>query len=291
DLALPKLPLTPGHQVVGVVEKTGREVTHFKRGDRVGVPWLYSTCGRCEYCKEGKENLCESARFTGFHVDGGYAEYVVVHEGFAYSIPSVFSDAEAAPLLCAGVIGYRALRLSEVRPGQHVGLYGFGASAHIAIQILRHWGCDVYVFTRGKHHRELAEELGASWTGSAEDTPPNKVDSAIIFAPAGELVPASLRVLKKGGTVALAGIHMSPIPQMEYKLIYEERTLRSVAHSTRQDVKSLLDLAAKIPVKTETETFEFIEANLALQKLERSEIRGSGVLMVSTSTPPDQYQS
>lgn len=282
ELALPKLPLTPGHQIVGVVQDVGDGATEFQKGDRVGVPWLHSTCGSCEFCMSGKENLCDNARFTGYHVDGGYAEYAVVHEDSAYHIPESFPDTQAAPLLCAGVIGYRALRLSEIQPGQRMGLYGFGASAHIAIQILKHWNCEVYVFTRGKHHRELAEQLGASWTGTADIKPPAKIDSAVIFAPAGELVPASLKVLKKGGTVALAGIHMSPIPEMEYKVIYEERTLRTVANSTREDVKGLLDLASKIEITTEVETFPLVEANLALQKLKRSEIRGSGVLQLLT---------
>jgi propanol-preferring alcohol dehydrogenase len=281
DLTLPKLPIVPGHQIVGTVETTGSGGSKWKNGDRIGVPWLYSTCGQCEYCRSGKENLCDHARFTGYHVDGGFAEFMVVHEDFGYALPRDFPDVQAAPLLCAGVIGYRALRLSEIKPGGVIGLYGFGASAHIAIQILKHWNCKVFVFTRARHHRELAEELGASWTGSAEDRPPRRIDSAVIFAPAGQLVPASLHVLKKGGTVALAGIHMSPIPVMDYKLIYEERTIRSVANSTRQDVRELLELAGKIPIKTEVEAFPFPEANTALQKLKGSEIRGSGVLVVS----------
>lgn len=281
DLPLPRLPLTPGHQVVGVVETTGKDVRSFQRGDRVGIPWLHSTCGECEYCRSGRENLCDRATFTGYHVDGGYAEYVVVGEEFAYPIPPQFSTIHAAPLLCAGAIGYRALRLSTVAAGQRVGLYGFGASAHIAIQILKHWKCDVYVFTRSQSHRRLAEELGASWTGAAEERPPHPVDGAVIFAPAGLLVPLALRSLRKGGTVALAGIHMSPIPQMDYALLYEERTLRSVAHSTRQDVKDLLQVAAQIPLRTEVETFPLADANMALQRLKKSQIRGSGVLVVS----------
>jgi propanol-preferring alcohol dehydrogenase len=278
DLKLPKLPLTPGHQIVGTVEAVGSSVTRFKKGDRLGVPWLYSTCGECEFCKSGRENLCDNARFTGYHVDGGYAEYVVVNEDFAYPISQTFSDVEAAPLLCAGVIGYRALRLSEIKPGKKIGLYGFGASAHIAIQILRHWECEVYVSTRSEHHRELAQELGAAWTGSAEERAPHPIDSAVIFAPAGQLVPLALKALKKGGTITLAGIHMSPIPEMEYKLLYEERTLRSVANSTREDVRGLLEVAAQIPIHTEVETFRLEEANEALRKLKYSEIRGSAVL-------------
>jgi alcohol dehydrogenase, propanol-preferring len=281
DLALPKLPVVPGHQIVGVVENVGRGVTRFKKGDRLGVPWLNSTCGVCEYCMAGKENLCDNARFTGYHVDGGFGEYVIVRAEFAYQLPRAFTDVQVAPLLCAGVIGYRALWLSGIKPSGRIGLYGFGASAHIAIQIVKHWGCEVYVFTRSKHHRELAERLGASWTGNADEIPPQKIDSAVIFAPAGQLVPASLRVLKKGGTVALAGIHMSPIPEMEYKLVYDERIVRSVANSTREDVQGLLEVATEIPIRTEVEIFPLEEANLALQKLKRSEIRGSGVLRIA----------
>lgn len=280
DLTLPKLPLTPGHQIVGVVDELGTDSTRFTKGERVGIPWLYSTCGQCEFCTSGRENLCDNARFTGYHVDGGYAEYVIVHEDFAYSIPANFSDIGAAPLLCAGVIGFRALRLSEIQHGQRIGLYGFGASAHIAIQILRHWGCEVYVFTRSQHHRELAEKLGATWTGTAEEKAPNQIESAVIFAPAGYLVHSALKALRKGGTVALAGIHMSPIPEMEYRLLYEERTIRSVANSTRADVTELLKVAAEIPVRTEVETFPLRDANDALLKLKKSEIRGSGVLEV-----------
>ncbi len=280
DLKLPKLPLTPGHQVIGIVEEVGKKVTRFKKGERLGVPWLYSTCGKCEFCNSGKENLCDNAKFTGFHVDGGYAEFMVVREDFAYPIPQGFSDKEAAPLLCAGVIGYRAVRLSEIESGKRIGLYGFGASAHIAIQIVKHWGCEVYVYTRSQHHRELAEELGALWTGEAEEKAPHQIDSGVIFAPAGQLVPLALKALKKGGTVSLAGIHMTPIPKIEYKLLYEERTVRSVANSTRDDVRGLLQIAAEIPIRTEIEAFPLEEANAALLKLKRSEIHGSGVLTI-----------
>ena len=278
DLHLPKLPLIPGHQVVGTVVQVGSGVTRFKKGDRLGVPWLFSTCGECEFCKSERENLCDRGRFTGYHVDGGYAEHIVVHEDFAYRIPDVFSDAEAAPLLCAGVIGYRSLRLSEIKPGQRIALFGFGASAHIALQVVRYWGCEAYVFTRAKHHRTLAEALGATWTGSTGESPPHRVESAVVFAPAGPVVHDALRALKKGGTVSLAGIHMTPIPEMEYKLLYEERTIRSAANSTREDVQELLEIAAKVPVKTEVEMFPLEEANRALLKLKMSELKGSGVL-------------
>ncbi len=281
DLPLPKLPLIPGHEIAGVVEGVGSEVVRFRVGDRVGVPWLYSTCGKCDFCRRGLENLCENARFTGYHVDGGYAQYVVVPEAFAYRLPQGFSDVEATPLLCGGVIGYRALKLSEVRPGERLGLYGFGSSAHMVIQIARHWGCEVYVFTRSEEHRRHALELGAAWVGGAKDTPPHKLDSSIIFAPAGWIVPEALRVLRKGGTLALAGIHMTPIPEMDYDtLLYHERTVRSVANSTRQDVVELLRLAETMRIRTDVQVFPLEEANHVLQLLKRAEIRGTAVLKI-----------
>jgi len=280
DLPPQKQPIIPGHQIVGVVEAIGRDVQHFKIGDRAGVPWLNWTCGKCAFCQRGKENLCAAAKFTGYHIDGGFAEYIVVQEDFACPIPASFSDIAAAPLLCAGVIGYRALRLSEIQNGQRLGLFGFGASAHLVLQIARYRNCEIYVFSRGVAHRQLAEKLGAIWTGSAEETPPAKLDSAIIFAPAGWIVHAALRNLQKGGTVALAGIHISPIPEMNYSLIYHERTLRSVANSTRDDVRELLQLAAQIPIQTETEIFNLIEANRALQLLKAGKINGAGVLKI-----------
>jgi propanol-preferring alcohol dehydrogenase len=277
-----KLPIIPGHQVVGVVERLGKNTSRFKEGDRLGVAWLYSACGECAFCQRENENLCETARFTGYHVNGGYAEYIVVPEKFAYSIPEIFSDEEAAPLLCAGIIGYRALRLSEIKPGQRLGLYGFGASAHVAIQVAVHWGCKVYVFTRSEEHRRLARKLGAVWTGISEDEPPAKLDSSIIFAPAGELVLDALRVLDKGGTLALAGIYMTPIPEMDYvKYLYHERTLRSVASATRQDGEELLRIAAEIPIRTTTQVFPLEEANKVLELLKAGEISGAAVLRVS----------
>lgn len=281
DLALPRLPTIPGHQVVGVVDAVGEGVTLHQIGDRLGVPWLYEVCGVCKYCRAGKENLCEQIRFTGVHVNGGFAEYMVVGEKFAYPIPPVFSDVEAAPLLCAGVVGYRSLRLSRVQPGQRLGLYGFGASAHLMLQVARHWGCEVFVFTRSEHHRELARSLGAVWASGAEDDPGALMDSSIIFAPAGSLVPAALRVLDKGGTLALGGIHMSPIPEMPYDLLWHERTIQSVANSTRQDVLDFLRVAAEVPVKTEIELFPLNQANEALLRLKRSEISGAAVLRIS----------
>ncbi len=280
ELNLPKLPITPGHQIVGVIDKLGEGVARLKRGDRVGVSWLYSACGTCSSCLIGKENLCENARFTGYSVDGGYAQYVVAPEGFVYSLPQGFPDADAAPLLCAGVIGYRSLRLSEIQKGQTLGMYGFGGSAHVVIQVAVHWGCEVYVFTRSREHQDLARRLGAVWAGQAEEGEQESLDSAIIFAPTGPLVPVALSHIRKGGTVALAGIYMTPIPEMKYDLIYGERTLRSVANSTRQDVKELLSLAAEIPIHTEVELYPLEKANQALIALKNSDISGAAVLEI-----------
>ena len=280
ELSLPKLPVIPGHQIVARVVELGEGARRFKAGDRVGVAWLNRTCGICDYCRRDLENLCESAEFTGYHVDGGYAEYAVVSEDFAYPIPAGFGDAEAAPLLCAGVIGYRALRLSEVASGGRLGLFGFGASAHLAIQIARHWDCEVFVFTRSGKHMQLAEKLGAAWTGTSKDVPPKALTNAIIFAPAGEIVHDALKKLDKGATLAINAIYLSPIPEMKYELIYEERTLRSVTASTRADAEELLKLAGEIPIKTEIETFPLEDANRALIALKNSEIRGAAVLKI-----------
>ncbi|MGQ9467035.1 MAG: zinc-dependent alcohol dehydrogenase family protein [Anaerolineae bacterium] len=281
DLPLPKLPVVPGHQVVGMVDAIGEKVHRFTVGQRVGVPWLYRTCGTCEFCRRGMENLCRQARFTGLHADGGYAEAMVVHQDFAYPIPEIFSDENAAPLLCAGIIGYRALRLSGVRPGERLGMWGFGASAHITLQIAQHWGCEVYVFTRGERHRHLARELGAAWVGSAKDDPPAPVHGGIIFAPAGGLVPEALRVLERGGTLALAGVTMTPIPELDYdRLLYWERAVRSVANFTRQDAEEFLQLAAQVPVRTTVQTFPLEAANEALLALKEGRINGAGVLVL-----------
>ena len=281
DLQLPKLPLVPGHQIVGIVDRVGKAVTRFQIGDRVGVSWLFSTCGRCTFCQRDQENLCDVARFTGYHNDGGYAESIVAPEAFVYPLPAGFSPARAAPLLCAGVIGFRALRQSNIKPRGRLGLYGFGGSAHIAIQVAIHWGCEIFVFTRSEEHRALAQQLGAHWTGRAEDDPPGRLDSAVIFAPVGRLVIEALRVLAKGGTIALAGITMSPIPEIDYSLLYQERTLLSVANSTRQDVLDLLKLASEIPIRTEVQTFPLEQANHALHLLKESRFRGAAVLRIS----------
>ena len=282
DLPDVTLPIIPGHQIVGNIEKMGNKASRFREGDRVGVAWLYSTEDDCKYAKQGKENLCDNACFTGYHANGGYAEYIVIPEKFAYAIPSIFSDQEAAPLLCAGIIGYRALRLSEIKPGQRLGLIGFGASAHVAIQVAIYWGCEVFVFSRSKEHRELARKLGASWTGTLNENPPVKLNSIVNFTPAGPTVLDGMRLLDKGGTQALAGIYMSSIPEMDYvKYLYHERTLRSVDNATRQDGNELLKIAAEIPIKTTTQIFPLEEANKALQLLKASKIDGAAVLQIS----------
>jgi propanol-preferring alcohol dehydrogenase len=277
------LPVIPGHQVVGRVERLGANVTHLKVNDRVGIPWLHQTCGQCEYCRGGKENLCERATFTGYIVNGGYAEYAAAPADFVYAIPDAFGDMQAAPLLCAGIIGFRSLRLSGITgnsSGRRLGLYGFGAAAHVAIQVARHWGVDVYVFTRDARHRGLAQDLGAVWAGGSDDAPPVKMDSIIIFAPAGQLVPSALRVLNKGGTLTLGGIHMSQIPPMDYNLLYHERVVRSVANNTRQDGNDFLRVAAEIPIKTEVQLFDLAEANAALNALKHDAVRGAAVISV-----------
>ncbi len=278
DLAPHLRPVVPGHQIVGLVDRCGPGASRYQVGDRVGIPWLYQTDGTCHYCRAGRENLCENGRFTGYDANGGYAGYHVVQQDFAYPIPAGFDAVQAAPLLCAGVIGFRALRQAEVKPGSRVGLYGFGASAHICIQVARHWGCEVYAFTRGASHQQLALQLGAKWAGTAEQAPPVVMDSSIIFAPAGSLVIDALKTLDKGGTLALAGIYMTPIPSFDYALLYGERTVRSVANSTRQDALDLLALAAEIPIRTEVQLFELSELNEALLKLKTGQIDGSGVI-------------
>jgi alcohol dehydrogenase, propanol-preferring len=279
DIELPRLPLVPGHQIIGSVEAVSSDAPRFRTGDRVGAAWLHRACGQCRFCRQDSENLCERAEFTGLHADGGYAEFAVADEAFVYAIPAGFTDLQAAPLLCAGVIGYRALKVSGIRPGGRLGLYGFGASAHLVIQIARYRGCEVYVFTRGAEHQRLARELGAAWVGRAEETPPHKIDAAIIFAPAGPLALDALRALERGGTVALAGITMTPIPAIDYpKLLYHERKIASVANATRRDAEELLALAAEIPLRTEVEVFPLADINTALAKLKRGQIRGAGVI-------------
>lgn len=285
ELAVRRSPLIPGHQVVGRVISAGAKVKDFFAGDRVGVAWLNRTCGVCEFCLAGQENLCEQAMFTGWTVDGGYAEYMVAPAAFTYRLSDNFEDVQAAPLLCAGIIGYRCLRLTGLNPsdwtGARLGLYGFGAAGHVCIQLARARGAEVYVCTRDRErHQALARELGAVWVGDAFDEPPVKLHAAIIFAPAGELVPVALKAIRKGGTVVLGGIHMSPIPSFDYSLIYGERVVRSVANNNREDGREFLAEAARIPVRTHIQTFSFDQANEALIALKNDSIRGAGVLVL-----------
>ena len=285
ELAVRRSPLIPGHQIIGRVDDIGSEAKGFAIGDRVGVAWLNRTCGVCSFCVTGKENLCDQADFTGWTVDGGYAEYAVAPAKFVYAIPDQFDDVQAAPLLCAGIIGYRALRLtgltkSEWR-GAQLGIYGFGAAGHVAIQLARSRGADVYVCTRDRErHQALAHELGASWVGDTFAEPPVKLDACIVFAPAGELVPIALKAIRKGGSVVLGGIHMSPIPSFDYSLLYGERVVRSVANNTRADGRDFLIEAAAVPVKTHTQTFSFDQANEALVALKDDAIKGAGVIVI-----------
>jgi len=284
ELPLVCSPIVPGHQVVGRVERVGSGVTDRRAGDRVGIAWLGRACGGCVYCASGRENLCERATFTGYHADGGFAEYTVASADFAYEIPDVFDDAQAAPLLCAGIIGYRALRLSRVRPGQRLLMYGFGSSAHITLQVAVARGVDVYVCTREPSHRALARTLGAAWTGGLADRVPAPADGAIIFAPAGELVPLALRNLAPGGTLALAGIYMTAIPSFDYADLYRERAITSVTANTRDDGRELLAEAARIPVRPTVTTFPLDQANVALQGLKAGAFAGSGVLLTASAS-------
>jgi propanol-preferring alcohol dehydrogenase len=285
ELPVHRSPLIPGHQIVGTVTSVGSNVEGFSNGDRVGVAWLNRTCGTCEFCRTGRENLCDLASFTGWTTDGGYAEYAVAPAAFTYALPEGFDDTQAAPLLCAGIIGYRCLRLTGIKKeewkGSRLGLYGFGAAGHIAIQLARSRGAEVFVCTRDRErHQALAHELGATWVGDAFAEPPVTLDASIIFAPAGELIPVALKAIGKGGTVVLGGIHMSPIPSFDYSLIYGERMVRSVANNTRDDGREFLLEAARIPVRTHVETFPFNKANEALVALKNDAIRGAGVLVI-----------
>jgi alcohol dehydrogenase, propanol-preferring len=279
ELTSPKLPLVPGHEIVGIVAETGPGVEYLHPGDRVGVPWLGWTCGACEFCRSGRENLCARARFTGYQIDGGFADYTVAHERFCFPIPSRFSDVEAAPLLCAGLIGYRALRLAG--NARRLGLYGFGAAAHIAIQVARFRGSQVYAFTKpgDAAGQAFARSLGAVWAGGSDGPPPEPLDAALIFAPVGSLVPAALAATAKGGTVVCAGIHMSDIPSFPYRILWEERVVRSVANLTRQDGEEFLAIAQQVPVRTTTTPFPLGEANEALARLREGRIEGAAVLV------------
>jgi propanol-preferring alcohol dehydrogenase len=282
DLPRARMPVVPGHQAVGRVEMRGEGAGRFPVGTRVGIAWLARTDGTCAFCREGKENLCESPRFTGYHRDGGFAEYAVVPEAFAYALPDAFSDVEAAPLLCGGIIGYRALSRAELPPGGTLALYGFGSSAHIVIQLALHRGARVFVCTRGEKHRRLAREMGAAWVGEEPASMPAPADSAILFAPSGALVPPALKMLRKGGTLALAGIHMTDVPAMPYAdCLFHEKNLRSVTANTRADGEALLREAAAIPIRPEVTTFPLGEANRALALLKSDGFRGTGVLAIS----------
>lgn len=280
ELTQPKLPLVPGHQIVGTVEATGELARQFKVGDRVGVPWLGHTCNHCRYCLSGRENLCDYAQFTGYQIDGGYAEYTVADEHFCFLIPEEFSDLQAAPLLCAGLIGYRSY--SMVGDAERLGFYGFGSAAHILIQLARYQGRQVFAFTRpgDSKGQEFARQLGAVWAGGSDQLPPEQLDAAILFASAGQLVPAALKAVAKGGTVVCAEIHMSNIPSFPYEILWEERVLRSVANLTRKDGEEFLALAPKVPIRTEVSSFPLFEANIALDALRSGKIKGAAVLVV-----------
>ena len=280
ELPDPKLPLIPGHQIVGTVEEVGERVERFAPGERVGVPWLGHTDGECRYCLSGRENLCDDARFTGYHIDGGYAEYAPADNRFCFPIPEGYPDLQAAPLLCAGLIGYRSLRMAG--DAERLGLYGFGASAHIIVQVAVHQGRRVFAFTRGgdEEGQRFARGLGAAWAGGSNEQPPEELDAAIIFAPVGGLVPAALRAVAKGGVVVCAGIHMSDIPSFPYEILWGERSIRSVANLTRQDGEEFLALAPQVPVRTEVTLFPLEKANEALAALRGGEIRGAAVLVV-----------
>jgi propanol-preferring alcohol dehydrogenase len=279
DIALHKQPIVPGHQAVGRVEAIGEGVAGWRVGDRAGVAWLGGTDGVCVFCRSGRENLCEKATFTGWDSDGGYATHVVVRADFALRLPEGFDDLAAAPLLCGGVIGYRSFKRSRVEPGGKLGLYGFGASALLTIQVARHFGCRVFVATRSQHERERARELGAEWTGGYDDAPPERLDGAITFAPSGDVVRAALRALDRGRTVAINAIHLDRVPELPYEELWLERSIVSVANFTRADAREFLDLAARIPVRTAFDTFPLAEANVALQRLRAGEVRGAAVLV------------
>ena len=279
ELPNPKLPLVPGHEIIGTIVEKGRGVQRFKIGDRVGIPWLGWTCGECEFCRSGRENLCDRARFTGYTSDGGYAEFTVADERFCFPIPDAYSDAEAAPLLCAGLIGYRSL--AKTGSARRLGIYGFGAAAHIVAQVAKFQGREVYAFTRrgDLEAQKFAKSMGAVWAGDSESLPPEKLDVAIIFAPVGNLVPLALRAVAKGGIVVCGGIHMSDIPSFPYELLWQERTLCSVANLTRRDGEEFFALAPKVPVRTTVQTFPLAEANEALTRLRTGKLQGAAVLV------------
>lgn len=280
DLASGVLPIIPGHQVVGVIDDQGPGCHRFHLGQRVGIAWLGSTCGQCRECYSSRENLCQMSRYTGYQLPGGYAEYTTVLEDYAYAIPDGFSDAAATPLLCAGIVGYRALKRSALPKGGQLGIYGFGSSAHVVIQIARHLGCEVFVATRNKTHQEFAKQLGATWAGPADSLLPSPVDSVIVFAPVGMLVPLALQSLRPGGTVSLAGIHMSDIPSLPYdSCLFHEKNLVSVEANTRVDGQEFLALAAQIPIRPQVTVYPLSDANRMLQDMKANAIQGTAVLI------------
>jgi propanol-preferring alcohol dehydrogenase len=278
ELEARRLPVVPGHQIVGRVDAVGPGVAGWRVGDRAGVAWLAGTDGTCAQCLSNRENLCDKAQFTGWDRDGGFATHAKARADFALRLPDGCRDLDAAPLLCGGVIGYRSLKVSGIRPGERLGLYGFGASATLAIQVARHWGCRVFVCTRKPAERERAVALGAEWTGGYDERPPEALDAAITFAPAGSVVVAALRALGRGGTVAINAIHLDRVPELSYRDLWWERSLRSVANFTRNDAREFLDLAARIPVRTEREVHPLVDANVALERLARGDVRGAAVL-------------
>ncbi len=280
DIHPPRLPVTPGHQVVGRVDALGDEVTRPALGSRVGIPWLHSTDRTCEYCRRGEENLCPQARFTGFHADGGFAEYMLAQADFVLTLPDSISDEQAAPLLCAGIIGYRSLKKAGLQPGERLGLFGFGASAHLAIQAALYMGCEVYVFTRSAGHQQHALQLGAAWAGGLDETTPHLLDRAVTFAPVGSVVPQALSKLRPGGTLAVNAVSMTDLPGMPYSLIYGERTLVSVANATYQDGVEFLDLAARAGIRSTVTMYDLSDANQALEDMKYSRINGEAVLRV-----------
>jgi propanol-preferring alcohol dehydrogenase len=279
ELTEPKRPLVPGHEIVGRVVATGSGTERFRPGDRVGVPWLGWTCGACVYCRAGQENLCEQARFTGYQIDGGYADYTIADARYCFPVPGMYSDVQAAPLLCAGLIGYRSLRMAG--EARNLGIYGFGAAAHIVAQVARHQGRQVYAFTRDGDAaaQDFARRLGAAWAGGSDEMPPEPLDAAIIFAPVGALVPAALRATRPGGVVVCGGIHMSDIPAFPYEWLWKERSIRSVANLTRRDAEEFLALAPSVPVVTETHEFPLSQANAALGRLRDGKLTGAAVLV------------
>ena len=280
ELPAHKMPVIIGHQIVGRVDKLGKSVSKWKLGDRVGVPWLYKTCGKCKYCKSGKENLCDNAMFTGYDANGGFAQYTVISQDFAYQLPENYSDLEVAPLLCAGVIGYQAFQATGLKNEGRLGLFGFGSSAHIIIQVAIHLGLEVYVVSRTQKELDLAKNLGAKWVGHINDDMETVLDAGIVFAPSGELLIQSLEKLDKGGRIVSAGIYTTPLPGFDYSLIYPEKCLTSIAHTTRQNVSSFLKVASEFKIKTQINKYELKDAQLALLNIKNSKISGSTVLII-----------